>query len=76
MSSPMACRLPLCPLSMGKRPKFMVPMFIEAISGLNTVAGCMRSCTAMEGEPPVVRLMMAGLRCLIDYRKGLNASGR
>ena len=51
-------------------------MFIDATSGLSTLAGSMRSCTVMYGEPPVVRLMTASQRALMSFRNGTKASGR
>src|SRR5271156_1149185 len=50
-------------------------MFREATSGLKRTAGWMRSCTGIQGAPPVVRLITASVRCLITLRKGSNRCG-
>ena len=54
-----SCLNSLKRFSIGNRPKFIEPMLSEATSGLKVSAGFTRSCTVIQGAPPVVRLMTA-----------------
>src|SRR5436190_22246832 len=59
---------------MGKRPKFMVPMLSDAISGLKVAAGATRCSTVMPMPPPLVMLLTQLERCLMTLRNGGKAS--
>ncbi|MNV68193.1 hypothetical protein D3C71_1610250 [compost metagenome] len=56
-------------------PKFIDPMFNEATSGLNVVAGSMRSLTGSTGDPPVVMLMTTSLAALMRGRNCAYSAG-
>ena len=56
-----SCLKSLMRSSIGKSPKFMLPMFSEHSSGLNVRAASVRSSTVMPWPPPVVMLITASV---------------
>ncbi len=60
----------------GKMPKFIEPIFSEAISGLAVVAAARRSSMVMPNPPPVEMFTTALVDCLMTGRNCMKVSGR